>query len=110
MHAYLALHYRSDPLWAELDQTGVDAVLIRFSGGHHLGYMTAYSADSTPVLELCRHDSRLVRIHACTHESNLCAEIWSITSMTEMSILALATFHLICTPSDLTRDVLSRVQ
>ena len=66
-HTHAALHSRSDPLWAELDQTGVDAVQIRFSGGHHLSHITAYSADSTPVLELCRNDSRLVRTHACMH-------------------------------------------
>ena len=51
---------RSDSLWAELDRTGVKAVLIRFCGGQHLDHITAYSSDNTPVLELCRSDPRQV--------------------------------------------------
>ena len=51
---------RSDSIWAELDRTGVKAVSIRFCGGQHLDYITAYSSDNTPVLELCRSDPRQV--------------------------------------------------
>ena len=52
---------RPDSLWAELDRTGVKAVLIRFCGGQHLDHITAYSSDNVPVIELCRSDPRQVR-------------------------------------------------
>ena len=59
---------RPESLWAELDSTGVKAVLIRFCGGQHLDHFTAYSADNVPVLELCRSDPR--QVFVC-RESNV---------------------------------------
>ena len=66
--------HRSDPLWAELEITGVQVIAIRFQGGQHLDYITAYSANDVPVLELCRSDSRRVLT-----ELNANIEQWHLT-------------------------------
>ena len=47
-------------MWANLDET-CEVSSIHFCGGQHLDYITAYSADDVPVLELCRRsDYRMV--------------------------------------------------
>ena len=62
---------RSDPVWAELDETDVKAVSIRCCGGQHLDHITAFSTDNAPVLELCRSVSTQVLVHMRGHEIRL---------------------------------------
>ena len=61
-------------MWANLYET-CEVSSVHFCGGQHLDYITAYSADDVPVLELCRRSDYRMVIHGIlgTHIDPLAA-------------------------------------